>query len=645
MEKSVEDNTHINQLKKNLNPSGEDLINSSNLDSNIPKVSEQDIINIENEINTFTRELTENNTYRSNTFINPATNYNTSTFQSSSTVRSTERHSDSGFDFDRIVGYTLDLKELFTRLTCSICTLIPFDPLECKNCNAIVCKQCKDRWDKKECVFRCGGEGDETPSRILRDVINSLCIKCTNNIHGCQENFKPEKLKSHEIECSYEEIKCPFSDCKYFDIRKNVLTHIDKCEHNKIKCKFCKNTFKKSEFDKHIEEDCEEVLIECTKCQKNERRKNFIDGSHNCINMLKEEIKELSKNLSSQIDNYETIKISYDDLRRQNEEEKRLNFERNYLITIYINMLKSINSIVYEDEMHKMKPHNVYNPMQCPYIFRFMTSSRTVQITNFAESSYFKINLNINFEIPTSHQSIVTSNKRIFIVGGVNHEKKTYEFDILNKSLIEKADLKIGRRRHILTELRCGVFIASGGCNQSDEVLRDCEAYITGKDKWVKISSMNFPRFYHTAFAFNYGSSSSYLYAVGGCDTGTSCLINLNSIERIELDQDLKGTWEVLEIKHSGLFKAKSRLSYIFIETNKIILFGGIPDHQAVLFDFKSLEMSDANQYNIEGRFFFNDRCTWHDETLFISSQSSRCIFSHLTNTWITRDFNEEATI
>ena len=268
-----------------------------------------------------------------------------------------------------------------------------------------------------------------------------------------------------------------------------------------------------------------------------------------------------------------------------------------------------------------------------------MTSSRTLQITNLAEYTYSKINLNIQFEIPTSHQSIVTSSKRIFIVGGVNHEKKTYEFDIMHKTLIERAEMNVGRRRHILTELRNGIFLATGGSNQNEEVLRDCEAYILSKNKWEKISSLNIPRFYHTAFSFN----SNFLYVIGGCNTSHSSLVNLNTIERIELNYDLSGSWEILGIKDLNFLKARSRLSYLFIANDKILLFGGIPDHQAVFFDLTKQEIFLAdNQYNIEGRFFFNDRCTWQNETLFISSQSTRCIFNHNSNCWEFKDFTED---
>jgi N-acetylneuraminic acid mutarotase len=205
--------------------------------------------------------------------------------------------------------------------------------------------------------------------------------------------------------------------------------------------------------------------------------------------------------------------------------------------------------------------------------------------------------------------------------------------------MLEKAEMIVGRRRHILTELRNGVFIATGGSNQAEEVLRDCEAYLMGKNAWIRISSLNMPRFYHTAFSFN----SSQLYVVGGCHTNNSSLVNLNSIERIDLSYELNGSWEILSVKDVNLLKPRSRLSYLFIDHNKILLFGGIPDYQAVIYNLITQDISLAdNQYNIEGRFFFNDRCTWQSETLFISSQSSRCIFNHAYNSWELKEFNED---
>jgi hypothetical protein len=536
-------------------------------------------------------------------------------------------------DFDRICGYNPFMKDIFTRITCSICTLIPCDPLECKICNAVVCRQCIEKWEKKECVLRCGGDSYDTPSRILRDIIYGIVIKCKNSTKGCFEQFRIDRIKLHENECDFEEVRCPFGDCVITDIRKNITTHIEKCEFNKIKCKFCKNLYKKSEFDTHIEKDCEEVLIECEKCQKSERRKDF--NSHNCIFALKDEIKDLNRTINNLMENYDMLKATHEEIKRSGEEERRIFVEKKTLMFLFINLLKS--SFEFEDV--RVKAFNLYNPMQIPYIFRFMTSSRTLQITNLAEYSFTKINLNINFEIPTSHQSIVTSSKRIFIVGGVNHEKKTYEFDVLAKTLIEKAEMNVGRRRHILTELRSGVFIATGGSNQNEEVLRDCEAYILAKNIWVKISSLNIPRFYHTAFSYN----GNYLYVIGGCHTSNSSLVNLNSIERIDLSYELNGSWEILSVKELPLLKPRSRLSYLFISYDKILLFGGIPDYQAVFYDIGKQEMTLAdNQFNIEGRFFFNDRCTWQNETLFISSQSSRCIFNHTLNCWEMKEFNEE---
>lgn len=539
----------------------------------------------------------------------------------------------NGVDFEKICGYNPFMKEIFSRVTCSICTLIPFEPLECKNCNAVVCKPCIEKWKRKECILKCGGENYDLPSRILRDIINSIVIKCKNANKGCGTQLRIDYMRTHESECDFDEIKCPFTDCQIVDIRKNINIHIDKCEFNKIKCKFCKNFYKKSDFNAHIELDCQEVLIECDKCQKSDKRKDF--PKHNCILALKEENKDLQNTISNLMSSLDSMKFQHEDIVKQLEDERRAYNEKKTLMNLMINLLKSN----YELDDIKSKSYNTCNPIQIPYIFRFMTSSRTLQITNLADYTFTKISLQINFEIPTSHQSIVTSSKRIFIVGGVNHEKKTYEFDVLNKTLIEHAEMNIGRRRHILTELRPGVFIATGGSNQNEEVLRDCEAYIVSKDIWIKIASLNVPRFYHTAFSYK----GAYMYVIGGCHTSNSSLVNLNTIERIDLSYELNGSWEILSVKELSLLKPRSRLSYLFISSEKILLFGGIPDYQAVFYDISRQEISLAeNQFNIEGRFFFNDRCTWQNETLFISSQSSRCIFNHNLNCWELKEFSEE---
>ena len=563
-------------------------------------------------------------------YINQQNSHNTQ--KSNTSDQSLSKYS-NGVDFDRICGYNPFMKEIFARVTCSICTLIPFDPLECKNCNAVVCKPCIEMWKRKECILKCGGENYDHPSRILRDIINSIVIKCKNAHKGCNVQLRIDYMRTHEAECDFDEIKCPFPDCQVVDLRKNINIHIDVCEFNKIKCKFCKGLFKKSDFNSHIELDCEEVLIECEKCQKSEKRKDF--GEHNCILALKEENKDLQATISNLMNSLDGVKLQNEDISKQLEEERRVFNEKKTLMNLMINLLKSN----YEIEEMKNKSYNTYNPIQIPYIFRFMTSSRTLQITNLADYTFTKISLIINFEIPTSHQSIVTSSKKIFIVGGVNHEKKTYEFDVLNKTLIEHAEMNVGRRRHILTELRPGIFIATGGSNQNEEVLRDCEAYIVAKNTWIKISSLNVPRFYHTAFSYK----GSYMYVVGGCHTSNSSLVNLNTIERIDLSHELNGSWDILNVRELSLLKPRSRLSYLFISSDKILLFGGIPDYQAVFYDMTRQEISLAdNQFNIEGRFFFNDRCTWQNETLFISSQSSRCIFNHSLNCWELKEFTEE---
>lgn len=582
-----------------------------------------------------------NITYRYNNNFNNITNFITS--------ENTSNNDQRGIDLDRVIGYNQTLKDLFSRISCSVCTLIPFYPKECNNCSVVVCKQCITQWGKPDCVLRCGGTFKNNPSRLLRDLVFSLLIKCKNISKGCSESIKFELLNKHDNVCGHELVKCQFIECDYNDLRFKVKLHEEVCEFNLIKCKFCKLKFKKLNFDFHIEKECDYVLIECDKCGKSETRIN-LKLNHNCILSLKDEVKYLNSTITLLREDNENLKICNDDLRRNIEEDKRWIVEKQSLTNLYLNLLKT-NYELQDNCLTEGNNFNSYlnNPMLIPYIFRFMTSSRTLQVTDLSKNSFFKINLSINFEIPTSHQSIVTSSKRVFINGGVTFEKKTYELDLLNKTLLEKADMNIGRRRHILTELKPGYIIATGGSNQNEEVLKECEIYILSLNKWIKIASLNIARFYHTAFSYNNNNnppnSINYVYVIGGCNTSNSSLTNLNTIERIEFrnNEFSISNWEILNLKDNSLLKPRSRLSYLFLNKDKILLFGGIPDNNPVFFDLNNLQISPAeNKYNIEGRFFFNDRCTWNNETLFISSQSAKCIFNHLTNCWESREFIDE---
>ena len=101
----------------------------------------------------------------------------------------------------------------------------------------------------------------------------------------------------------------------------------------------------------------------------------------------------MHKSINTLIENYDMLKYSYEELKRTSEDDKRIFIEKKSLMFLYINLLKSNYDTVFEDIISKIKPYNLFNPMQIPFIFRFMTSSRTLQITNLADYTFTKINL------------------------------------------------------------------------------------------------------------------------------------------------------------------------------------------------------------------------------------------------------------
>src|SRR5690606_9212175 len=100
-------------------------------------------------------------------------------------------------------------------------------------------------------------------------------------------------------------------------------------------------------------------------------------------------------------------------------------------------------------------------------------------------------------------------------------------------------------------------------------------AFIISKNIWKPIPSMNLPRVYHTSMVIN-----NTLYVIGGNNRHY-----YNNIERINLSQHLHGQWEIIEIKNNDVFIPRNKLSYLVINFERILIFGGQPNPKAVFYD------------------------------------------------------------
>lgn len=153
-------------------------------------------------------------------------------------------------------------------LTCSICSFILLDIVECENCGTPYCRDCLTEWHKKSlhCPLKCGATLVIKPGhRFLRRMVEDLNVKCAND--PCPITYKISEDLNHKKICQFHPEICPFSKegCKKLIRRADMEQHVMTCEH---KVQYCS--------------DCGE-------------KSNNVNGEkHNCIKTLTSKILELN---------------------------------------------------------------------------------------------------------------------------------------------------------------------------------------------------------------------------------------------------------------------------------------------------------------------------------------------------------------
>ena len=83
-------------------------------------------------------------------------------------------------------------------ITCSICSSIIQNPVQCNKCQNFFCKKCLDNWLIKGtlCPFKCQ-ENEYIPSRVCKNLISQIKIRC-----NCGIEMLYDKYIEHKENCS-----------------------------------------------------------------------------------------------------------------------------------------------------------------------------------------------------------------------------------------------------------------------------------------------------------------------------------------------------------------------------------------------------------------------------------------------------------
>jgi len=78
-------------------------------------------------------------------------------------------------------------------------------------------------------------------NKVLKERADKLSVKCIHKDKGCQWKGKLEKLRKHiDDTCEFVRVKCRFSTCDDFILRKDISQHETICPKRVLMCKTCK---------------------------------------------------------------------------------------------------------------------------------------------------------------------------------------------------------------------------------------------------------------------------------------------------------------------------------------------------------------------------------------------------------------------
>jgi hypothetical protein len=136
-----------------------------------------------------------------------------------------------GFDADIFTG------EIDENLVCSICNEVFKDPVQI-DCDHTFCRECIEQWffTSQSCpidrrpVSSSERSNLKPASRIIKNLIDALQVKCIYNKEGCNLVMKLESRNKHASECDFKpdlQIKCP-NGCGVKFKKREINKHICK---------------------------------------------------------------------------------------------------------------------------------------------------------------------------------------------------------------------------------------------------------------------------------------------------------------------------------------------------------------------------------------------------------------------------------
>ena len=203
---------------------------------------------------------------------------------------------------------------------CLICFNVLKDPVLCPRNQHCFCRGCitKHLENSRRCPTCADELTEETltvPSRMVRDYLDELNIRCVYHDRGCQEIVQLQHLDQHEDSCGFTPAVCRNEGCGVSLNKRDLIHHESElCEYRKLKCHSCGEMTKMlADMEKrmaqlqanqvNLKKDMEIKLL---KLEKNNRD---IEGTLEVVN---NEVKELKTALVETFDQTRDVLVKMD---------------------------------------------------------------------------------------------------------------------------------------------------------------------------------------------------------------------------------------------------------------------------------------------------------------------------------------------
>ena len=305
---------------------------------------------------------------------------------------------------------------------CPICTNIAFDPVTCSECKGLFGKKCLD-----SCLLnsdKCPRAGCPNFKPIKNDhtsmkILSILKFKCA--YPDCNNILNYENFYSHIEKCIFKSYRCKGEGCKFVGNIEDISIHVEftcekslkkceycnelhvvldfeehlkKCDYKPVSCEYCTKKVFSVELNKHIKDDCLQVLVQCKYCKEmflREKIKSHEDNREECNKTIEKIIRQ-EYDYSSDIFENE-LKLKNAEITKLQKKKEELiivlslkeNFNKEYDLlksnyTDIINKLK--DEYIHSGELH-LKPNQLNYEVALTYFMKAYEYDKKSEIINF----------------------------------------------------------------------------------------------------------------------------------------------------------------------------------------------------------------------------------------------------------------------